>query len=1272
MQGLHTKAFEQQPPVLAGSAFADLALDSGLPMTPAQYAAKLIEQRWGAIYLEAVLVDLNYDFYGHPAQGNVHQGRARVSRSLVQTLLDNYQTVGAGRFGETAFGLYTPPTVGPEVRVVEIDESINPGGGYRDYEGIYRRTTPQVYGPGTQLALQPAAFKQWVWTLAFKDQYAAYVAQAWPDDSTLLATGAYPLRTAVKLAFVMAAYLQHQEHSLSDAGLDLALRAAGMDGRQTWAQLTLAPLQASTQVAPSVEAARLVIYRYTSEDIWRFRDQASGRLLLYVPGNASPFHEFADPQDLGQWVLGMAVDDARKQALAEHFAEDDRQDGTFHAGVLTALAGMLAYPRQYHLKKGHGFFNNDGYWPPSTYIGAEVAGRSEDPFAQWVLVMKRAAQASIETIRDDAQVNRDNLSAVVEPVVQWINRFGPLALFVPGGEGLLALAGLIDAGYGLDQAVHGNTVDERWAGVGRTVFGLLNAVPMIKGGAALKVEEQVLAADHGVTDAVVAVSTPRTRLGVLRALVAETADFSDEVLGHIDRVCDLDPDLLSQPTLPPILTDTLSRFRIDQDLQQTIDALPAGSADAEQALRARTERFNQRYAALQRSEHEWVRLFQSQYPGLPKCAIEQMLDRSGIDIAAPHTLAEAKRVLGELSGKAQQYEFHVRLTRAYEGLYLASVANTDSEALALHSLERLPGWPAGERIEVREASETGRLLDSIGPPGAKSARQLIKLDPRYQGSAPGQTVDFHQALLNALSAEQRLALGLRADQALQDLRASTRATPRSRTELEAGLRRMDSGLSFDSLGLRGGGFPDTLQGEGLSRAIVKLQVREIYPALTDEEIDVLLEQWDEHAQVRLIHLNRQLLQLRIDLVAWVDQVEFDIEDMDVDLLHADDPEAAGLSAEQIDEENDARLDDAIRYEQQSRMELASELEVLWQRRGEAASRVYSNGEFVGFRLEMNFEHFHNLPSMNVKLLEVVELSITHFSLTEPQSLSPFLESFPRLRVLDLSGTDLHQPGAELPWVGHFPAAISQMTELTHLNLRQTGLALTEETVGALSGLSRLIALDLSGNPLARPPLVLHLTALRRLNLSNTGIRLCPVGVRDHPYLQLLDLRDNQIERLPPAVRMQSVSGSRLLLAGNPITDEDSLRWISQHRQETGINVWMASPNADFARPDAWLAGFSPQQAATQVQRWQHLAAMEGSERLFGTLDMIRRTADFRVNYPSLQWRIWYLLNAMDASPALCQHVFLDMEWTAVDGDDPFASLERLEARIAAFDPGPAV
>ncbi|MFJ2364596.1 dermonecrotic toxin domain-containing protein [Pseudomonas sp. NPDC087697] len=1280
-------------PAQINQSLSSLALDAVLPSTPTQYAAKLIEERWGAAPLAARLVDLNYDFHGYPAQQGVQQGRVSKSQSLVQALLSNYQTVGAGRFGETAFGLYTPPAVGPEVRIVEIDQSINPGGGFQDYEGIYRQTVPQLYGPSTQLKLQPAEFKKWVWELEFKDKYTTYVHAAWPSDEVCLAPQGYPLRTSVKTAFVMAAYLQRQENSLTQDGLTLALLAAGFDAQQTWAQLTVEQLQAWAMIDASIEAARLVIYRYVSSDIWSFRKKDSERVLLYIPGNSSPFHEFADQKALYKWVADVGKDASRKQALMVHFSDDDQQDGTFHAGVSTALDGMAIYPRQHNLKKGHGFFNDDGYWDPAEYVHFEVPASPTEPFAQWVLVMKQAARASIETIRDDAQVNRDDLSAVVEPVVQWINKFGPLALFVPGGEGLLALAGLIDAGYGLARAVDGKTSDERSAGVTRTVFGLLNALPLAAAGAAIKTEEQAAVAGAEPDPVPVVIEEPSPgerpfvtpnvappapgaeRAALMRGIGPSVQVFSDEVLIRIGHVSAVDDDVLrlmhaGQRAPSPVLADTISRFTIDQDLQRAIDSLPEGSAQADQLKSTRVEQFKQRYAALQQSDNEWVRLFQHQYPELPKSAVEQILDRSGVGIDAPHTLADTKRVLGQLSDKARQYEQHVRLCRAYEGLYLKSVENADSDVLVLHTLERLPGWSRETRIEVLDGEVGARVLDSIGPQNAPVRRQLIRQGARYQLHTPqglADTADFDQALLGLLPQEQRSALGLRPQDELHDLQLKIRENALPRSELMLGLHRMDSGLTFQRLGLHGGGFPNTAESGELSSEIMRVQVKEIYPAFTTEQADEFLLSAGTQAQADLYRLRLQAEQLRVDITGWIEDITDDIEDMDIELLLAGDEDAVGMSDAEIEEENDARIEEWMENERDVRYELAEELIAIWQKRGGPDSRVYRNGQLIGFHLDMDYEQMHSLPRLNVKLNDVVSLTMPNFKLTQRGSLNGFLECFPNLRTLNMQGVDLRLFNRDGIEVGRLPPAIADMRQLESLNLKATRLILTEESTGKLAGLTRLQELDLSENPLGVPPAVIQMTQLRQLKLRGAGLRTCPIFTLDHPYLERLDLRDNRIARVPELVRKQSVVEGNVLLSGNPLTDADSLRWVVDHRKQTGINLWMAPQTENFAPPEVWFTGLSPEQVAQMTLRWERLGAKEGGDRFFGTLEVLTRTADFRVDYAALQQRVWRMIDEMDVSPQLCQHLFQDVEWSPRDGDDPFVSFVHLENRVTAFN-----
>ncbi|VVN65919.1 dermonecrotic toxin domain-containing protein [Pseudomonas fluorescens] len=1291
-------------PVAPMRADLQATVESALPLSPGQFGAQLIQEKWGKDIAPqtAQLVTLDYNYNGHPVQNGVQQGRVASSQNLTQVLLSNYQTVGDGRFGETAFGFYTPPDIGPQVRIVDkVDEFAYPGSGnHKTYEGIYRLTDPQTYGPLTQIALRPADFKKWVWELEFKDQFSDYVQRAWPSDEVIVAPGAYALRTSVKAAFVMTAFLQRQENSLTQDGLEVALRAAGLAPEQQWEHLTIEQLRAPTRAPHLVEVARLVLYRYTARDIWSFRHRSSSRILLYIPGNSSPLHYFADAKALHDWIVQQGKDPDKKQALAAHFAENDRKDGPLHAGVLTALDGMVDYPRQHHLKKGHGLFNNDGYWDPAEYIDFKLASRDTDPFAQLVMTMKQAAKASIETIRDDAQVNRDNLSAVIEPIVQWVNKFGPLALFVPGGEGLLALAGIIDAGYGLDQAVNGKSPDDRSEGVTRSVFGLLNALPLLGAGAALRGEgtgealvedvtrsrekptepgirpttEEPLFKDDASSEVAPATQQPssvRTRLELMRGIGPSVASFSDEVLEQIGKVSAVDDDMLRlmQAGRPPtpLLADTISRFRIDQDLRGLDPQMRLG----QEAAISRAERFQGRYDALQTSAHEWVRLFQREYPGLPKSAIEQMLDRSGVDIQVSPTAVETRRLLRQLDGKATQYEQHVRLNRAYEGLYLQSMENPETDILALHSLKALPGWPRAVRIEVLESTAGGRVLDHVGPIDAAVRRSLIKVGNRYRGyDAQGlvrqDTDDFYHAVLATLSETERSALQLQPLDEVRDLKLKISERALRRSELIIGLRRMDSGLSFDAGGLRGGGYPVTSQGEAFSHEVVILQVQSIYPEFTRAQADEFLQGMGAAAHTELIRLHTQFEQLSIDLSGWIDQVTLDIDDMDVDLLSAQDEEAQGMDAAQIEEENIERLEEAMHYERQARMELASELTAFWQRRGHESSCVYAGEQLLGYKLDLDFEDFHCLPALGAKFTEVVELSMKNFQLTRPEGLNDFLECFPHLRTLNMEGVDLRLLNEQGVWQGVLPQAIARMVDLTTLNLKSTRLVLTERAAGQLSGLVRLQVLDLSDNPLGAPPLILGMTELRRLNLSGSGITTCPVGILDQPYLESLDLSNNRITRIPAAVLTQAVDRDHVQLWGNPLTDEDSLRRIIAHREQTGINLWLSAPVADLNQPGVWLQRLALKHVILKRLVWQRLEARPGSTRFLRVFEGLSRTADFQVSYPVLQARIWRLLEEADASQELWGLLSRDVALSALDAENPFASFTRLENRVRLY------
>jgi hypothetical protein len=1244
-------------------------VETALPQTPAQYGAQVIREKWGPGLdpQTAQLVTLHYDYWLHAGHDGRHQGRVARSQSLVQVLLSDYQTVGDGRFGETGFGFYTPPDVGPAVSIVEGPE---PTDDHRTYEGIYRRTVPQTYGPHTQIAVRPADFKKWVWTLFFDEMYQAYVDKAWPSDEVILGAKAVALRTSTKAGFVMAAWLQRHENGLTRKGLELAMQAAGLASGQAWDRLTMAQLQAPTHVPAQIEVSRLRLYRYTATNIWCYRHRNTGRTLMYVPGNSSPLHEFADLAHLRRWIVNQGKAAETRQALASHFADDDRRDGSFHAGVLTALEGMAIYPEEHRLTKQAGFFNDDGYWDPADYIGFDLPPSGTDPFAQLVLTMKQAAQASVNTIRNDAQVNRDHLSAVIEPIVLWVNRFGPLALFVPGGEGVMALAGLIDAGYGLDQAINAEDASQRTQGMTRTVFGLLNALPMAAGVASIGregVEEGVVIEKEAVIQSAAkpfadsVASAPLTRVDLLRGVGAPPDMFSDEVLAQIGRVCAVDDDMLRlmqagrAPT--PLLADTVERFRIDQDV--------AGLADS---LAARSELFNSRYQLLQTSGHEWVRLFQRQYPGLPKAAVEQMLDRYGIDFTAAPDAAQARRLFRQLDSKARQYQQHVRLNRAYEGLYLRSVISPESDTLALHSLKNLPGWPRGVRLEVLDGSSGGRVLDRSGPLGATDCRRLIRTTNGYQpyGLATEASVSVYDAIAGVLSEGERAALHLPVNQpgtALQ-LKIGEHLIPRS--ELALGLGRMDSRLPFEAQGLSGGMFPDTPQGSAMTRAMMRLQMRETYPDFSNDDAEALLQQLGDGAQAHIDRVRQQLHQLCVDLEKWLDQVTQDIEVMDVPLLQMGDPGTEGLTVTEVAQRNARRVQEAMEYELEARTELGNELIAILRKRAPEQDSHFSGDHVAGYTIDMNHEDFHRLPELNVRFNDVVGLNLKRFHLFEQTTLNGFLERFPNLRSLDLEGTDLRMPNADGVEESVVPPAIAQLPQLAHLNLRSTSLTFQENTAAQLSSLTRLRSLDLSDNPLRVPPVLIGMDQLQVLKLNDTGINVCPVGVMDHPYMTTLDLRNNQIRRVPQAIVNQAIARDRVLLWNNPLTDEDTLRRLVTHRERTGLNLWLNAAGPGYGGPVAWLNSTEPALRAARLQLWQRIALKPRGTRLLGTMSTLALTADFQVNYLDLQTRVWRLLTEADASDELWGRLNQNTPMPEGALDSPYAVFTALEDRARLY------
>jgi hypothetical protein len=235
-----------------------------------------------------------------------------------------------------------------------------------------------------------------------------------------------------------------------------------------------------------------------------------------------------------------------------------------------------------------------------------------------------------------------------------------------------------------------------------------------------------------------------------------------------------------------------------------------------------------------------------------------------------------------------------------------------------------------------------------------------------------------------------------------------------------------------------------------------------------------------------------------------------------------------------------------------------------------------------------------------------------------------------------------------------------------LNLRATHLTFQETTAAQLSSLTSLQSLDLSDNPLRVPPVILGMDQLSSLNLNNTRITTCPVGIMDQPYMTMLDLRSNQIRRVPQAVMNQAIARDRVLLWNNPLSDEDTLQRLVTHREQTGINLWLSAPGPEYSQPVAWLNGVEAAQRSARLEVWQRLVVRPGGGRFLGTMNTLTLTADFQVNYLELQARVWRLLIEADASDELLKRLTRNAPIPAGALDNPIAVFTALESRAQLY------
>ncbi|EJM22934.1 hypothetical protein PMI22_01357 [Pseudomonas sp. GM21] len=682
---------------------------------------------------------------------------------------------------------------------------------------------------------------------------------------------------------------------------------------------------------------------------------------------------------------------------------------------------------------------------------------------------------------------------------------------------------------------------------------------------------------------------------VLRRLGHSVESFSSAEREQILRISGYHDNVLRETHVenhrpPSLLTDTIKRFRIDRDIQTFIEQI--GSDQPEQYSKAdplmqhqlltrfdswpvdtllpepgaqthtlrkqtadiarnyRKSLFELRYREQETTEDLPTQRLLADFEGLPTdIAHELASNASGNELRQLHNGTTPQR-LKDVARKALEA---VRASRAYEGLFSDALATADTHTLALHSLDLLPGWPADVRIEVRDFAPDGTVRDSIGPVDASIRKTLVRNENGvYQVLDDSQTPlfsgDFYQAILQALPDTERTTQGFSIGEGLLlKQRISTQAL--DHPQLRALFAKNPHRKPFydpTTMRLPGGteGYPHI----GPATPTLNERVREVYPSISEDEIQsmvLMLQRHPSGARVELSRLANELARLHQDLGRWIN---------DAPTAH---PQTR-LALSDLDREVARR----------NRTQLAQEIQRSWRRQSERDFDAPDGSEQYVLRFAEPI--LGDMPTLTADFSHVSLLSLegNHTA----QGVSEFLNRFSGLRRLELRRFALTT----------LPEAITRMPNLDALVLSNCGIRMNTATWSKLTALNKLVMLDLYKNPFEIVPRIDSMNELVHLDLSDTNLTAIPVGALQHPKLDTLLLMNNKISELPVELFESSLYEKRgVHLTHNPISNR-SRELVKQHHFDSAYDMGVYAPEADIDRVRTLYPGMEVEQASEFV------------------------------------------------------------------------------------------
>ncbi|MFV3383463.1 MULTISPECIES: NEL-type E3 ubiquitin ligase domain-containing protein [Pseudomonas] len=676
------------------------------------------------------------------------------------------------------------------------------------------------------------------------------------------------------------------------------------------------------------------------------------------------------------------------------------------------------------------------------------------------------------------------------------------------------------------------------------------------------------------------------------------------------------------------IRDMVKRLRSGQQVEdafalQGAQRLPGAAQLPDQALaevvwQARRDLLQDLYEHMPSDESLASTMLRRVFPSLHWRAAQEVVDAA--TTTDRQRLLDSGRVPLQLAESSRTSVRKLRVTRAYEALYLDTPQNADVAKVAIGMLRHLPGASTGIRLRLLEGTVTGPLL--VASEEGATACDLIHVDGKFlvvdpQTNLLGEPRELFDAMATALEGQQaamdiadpfahnlRVLLARQAIDRPDEVR-DLLSKGQGKGRWLAPLRQDDGRLGYPLSG--------RLPGNSRSRRgpwMIQVELRRIYPTYTDAQVSawqVAMQRAGREMAVEIRQLRHELQTLEQSLNTWL----------------------AATTALL------ARSD---------RRRVMAQLLACWKRVTDDSPQL--NPLVTEYRLELNGLRPGTLPPLPTRSFShVYELAILDMDLGHVPEY--FLQAFPNLRILRISGNRLSR----------LPARLHQLPRLRELNLYDNRIVLDDVQVSELTRCSRLEYLNLSHNPLGRSFSVSGFARLRRLLLRNTFIDVLPTGLLECADLDYADLSDNRISRIPPIFHQAPLwLRHRVLLMGNPLAEDDVQALRVAFQSVRGANTHAAAWSGAAAGPDR----------DRMLELWHSIEAVEGSGGMMTLLRRLLDTADFQQQPKVLASRVLDMLQNMHEQTDLRAELFTHADDDLTCQDSVALRFTNLEVRMLAI------